>query len=875
MPLPHADPGPFLSSLDWLHRLGEIPWDVAAGDLPEAGRNAVDVAGDVPDAVIPGQVLPHLADDHPRHHASEVLGIDRNEHPGLARGIDATLETLSNPLTYLSLGKGSSGKLAAHFGVPFIKSMQHEIGGSAEAIEGAGKLLHKGAEALPEAVKKPAKAAATTVRRAMNWLDIPDEGKQLIDETTAKGQNTARAGTAEVERIYKDLSPAEQEAIGELAHGIARNGTKDRTAWQEITDPNAYLSGRKDIDVGKVVGAMQGRDRLAHVQRVEGIRDQAFSRGIRHNDDTYLARKFSGVRDTAAEPDVFGVPSPIKAREEELKTPGGLLKFLQHPDQAKVDLEFNALKADLHRAESQGRLAERAHLGNALTAGQQLPGGGDFSLANPQHVAQVRQHLAAMAKTQPDFAYRLGNIFNGIPSRENSPMGWFTQGLAGANGLFKKAATVGVVLPRLGFNVRNRVSALWQAISDDETRGTVGQSAKRVLSDLLGAVDDGYAHLTGSRLTGNEMTRNIGAIEQAFRTSGGSRTKAMEMVRAMPGGQLMHDALKHGVMDNFISSEQLLAKMAATPAKRRLNSLLDWPAEIGKGVEQRLRLGTFGDLVKGGMASAQAAKATKSAYLDYGVSGLANRVLRDVVPFGVFLSQNLKQQAGFLAKHPAVAVAAANVLGSSGDDKDIKYPWLEQQAAIPTGLDNDGNPQYFTGLGLPIEQLTQVPGTDVGGAYHDVVGNLNPVLKSAIAYGVNKDPQTGQNFGAYDRNPLTGEHGTTGRIYQELAATGLVQPFTNPIQQYSIATDPRTNFLEKALQLGTGAHFVSVDPTIAQREQLEQYVQDQPEIHQSVNYYQTGNDPGLDEVLHELQIAKTKLHQQRQLAKASLDRPTQ
>ena len=481
--------------------------------------------------------------------------------------------------------------------------------------------------------------------------------------------------------------------------------------------------------------------------------------------------------------------------------------------------------------------------------------------------------IAEIAKTQPDYAYKLENAFRGIPPRGDN---WFAKGLHASNRAFKAAATVGIVLPRIGFSVRNRIGNMWQVLSDDTARGTIGQNAKRALSDLFGAFDDGFIKLTGGakgRWSGSELTKALDHIENSKRQAQGSTAKFRELLAQHPDGQLMQEALDNGVLENFISSEELVSRMAKTPLGQRTLDVLEWPAEVSHGLEQRMRLGTFFDLRKGGIAKdgAEAAKSVRNEALDYSVAGQENRTMRDFLPFSSFMSQTMRQQGNFIARHPVALTATAPLFGVRDEEDLPRYEWMKSKMSLPVGLDEQGNPQFATGLGLPIEALSQVPGWSSDDIYGDIVGQLQPALKTAIAYAADKDPMTQRKFGQYSK--LFGEDaGELGRVTNVIKNTGLLQPISGPFDMAQSLLDARKSIPERLAQNLTGVRLASVDPDMAERQKLEDYLESNPSVRQYRGFFQQEGeeDPGLTELLKQLQESKGRLKAKREAAAAVL-----
>jgi hypothetical protein len=290
---------------------------------------------------------------------------------------------------------------------------------------------------------------------------------------------------------------------------------------------------------------------------------------------------------------------------------------------------------------------------------------------------------------------------------------------------------------------------------------------------------------------------------------------------------------------------------------------MQWPAAIGQGLEQRIRLGTFKELVKGGKSLDDAARIVKDTALDYNVPGIANRRFRDIVPFGAFITQNAKQQAGFIAKYPGVAVGAEHFFGEGHGD-ELKYPYMDEQLAIPNGLDEEGNPRYITSIGLPLEGLA-----NIGTSYRSTVGNLQPLLKAAASSVTGIDPFTGGQYGTYEK--IAGvEMGEAGRKLNMVASTGLLQPFTSLLQPITLAMDDRKSIPEKLMQATTYLRQTSVDPHRAERQRVEELLKDMPDVKQYKSYYKTDENPEVDELLGRLKDARAALKEKRAAAAAGL-----
>lgn len=889
------DRGPFLSFLEWLNQPSEAVLQASQGNFSAAGRKAADTLLNIPDVFLPGNVIPDLSRPEDRITASERFGIDPKENPLGAKLTDMIGGAAANPLSYLGIRGG-----AIKGGIPLTEGTA--IPGTAQAMSRGRELLEKGAGLLPESFRTGASKTGEVIRRTFNWLDVPEEGQAMLAASKGEGNVAARAATERAKQIYDPLSQAESEAVGEAAQQIMRGGTTDRSKWKIIQDQEAYLQsleGVPGIRVDKVREALKQRGELMNTLWDEGMSGGVFGRqfltpegqsisgtgikaqmqqdiksGLASADeslDQYVARRgftekgkgredyiqsqFSGFEDV--QDPVFRGSLPSALKKAEYDTPEKRLKLLQ--EQPGIDLEFSARDVDLRRAAQQGQLQQKASLGKRLTGKQ------DFTLADEAHRGAVNDAITEIRKTQPDFAYSLEQAFKGMKPRGQD---FFSRGLYNANRLFKGAATYGIVLPRIAFNVRNRVGGLWQALSNDQARGTLGATSRRALSDLFGAFDDALVKTIGTkRMSGSELTRSLDAVDNAFQQAGGSPTKVRELLRQEKNGELLVEALDNGVLQDFVSAEKLLEEMTRTPKAQRALDFMNWPAHITRGIEMRMRLGTYLDLRKSKVApdAGSAARTVSDTFLNYDTPGVENRLFRDVVPFGAFASQNIKQQSKFLTRHPVAGTVTAPLF-SEEDEGLPKYPWQSSQMAVPLGLDEQGNAQYLSGLGLPIEGLGIVPGLNPRDAYKDTVGSMQPLLKTAIQTLSGRDAFTGGQANTYS-NIAGNDLGEAGRLLNVFKGSGLnpLMSVTNPLEDI---LDQRQSSTEKLLENVTGLRMTSVDADRAAAQRIEQLLEARPDVKRYSGFYQTEKDPEVAELFTELRQAKERLKEKKAAAAA-------
>lgn len=855
--------GAFTSFLDWMDEVGQVPKNLLRGNPGAAGRNFLDALGDVVDAPLPGDWIPHIAKREDKVSGGELLGL---KEPGPLKAVaDVIIDTATNPLSLLTFGKGKGigilGKTVAGDGMT-LDPLSLALKGAGKAATGGAKavdrLLTPAASTVPSTVAQDTLARANrTVRNALGWHDLTPEQREVLDRAKAAGNTAAKAGTMAGQAALRGLTSAEQVALGDAFDGILWQGGKpaglvpgatvaDRLRHLAQLDPSLRLP--------ELAKAAEDVQRLHVMQWEEGKRLGVFSDQSPHGRPDYLQRQFTtpiGDDELVLGRPGGGGAAPNLTKGRQLETPEALLDYLQkHPENG---YERNALRRVLARAAGQGTAVERAALGKAIA-----PGFGALADAGDRSIAQ--ETIRELAKTAPDYAYRLDQAFNGM-----APRGWFSTLLAGSNRVFKPAAVYGVVIPKVGSIVRNQMGMAWQALS---TPGVPLSTQRHAVGNLLQAFDDGWAAVTGSRLGGGKLTRDLADIEHAFKASGGSAEAVTAQLRAAHRPDLA-EAVEHGVMDGFVSTEEIIKGTLREGWKGKAADIYHMPGTIFKGVEDRGRLATFLDL-RERYGAAKAAQLVKDAYLDYSVTGTANRTLRDVIPFASWIAGTVPQQAKFLSRTPAAAAAVAAVMGQ-GRDEPV-YPYLEDKTRIPLGVDDKGNPQYAVGLGLPVETLAQIP--DLSGSLLDagrsikrnVLASAQPLLKSAAGYITGEDPYFETPYGSYGKLPTSDQDSAAGRAWNQLAGAGVIEPIEANVRTAAKVVDPNRSAGLKALDLLTGTNVVSVDLDRAEQQQLREELRRHPEIRQRVDYYQTGDDADIKELLGKFRDAKDRLKEKRRAA---------
>ncbi len=181
------DRGAFLSALDWLNSLSGPVKNVLRGNLAGAGRQTVDLLGDVVDAALPGDWIPHIAQPEDEVTPTDLLGIDRKANPWLAGATDFVGDVALNPSTYIPgtwIAKG--------------------IGAAGSGAAKAASLLPEAAQPLVSAVKNTGAEAGSLIRRIAGEQRITDATGAAVRQGAGSGDVVARANKPALEEIFKD-----------------------------------------------------------------------------------------------------------------------------------------------------------------------------------------------------------------------------------------------------------------------------------------------------------------------------------------------------------------------------------------------------------------------------------------------------------------------------------------------------------------------------------------------------------------------------------------------------------------------------------------------------------------------------------------------
>ncbi len=419
-----------------------------------------------------------------------------------------------------------------------------------------------------------------------------------------------------------------------------------------------------------------------------------------------------------------------------------------------------------------------------------------------------------------------------------------------------RAATLGIIIPRPGFEVRNYIdSALWRGGSRatgeeyralDCVRG-LGEAFKPV---IWGKGPRGFDFDPSKTKWGQAAVdaKLLGSATPSLMY--GAEKWADEPISSFKGFLEPYTALTGGQPRQY----------AGLPWYRKWVGQL-WAPEVGiaggkrpaYGMTQEAgmrayattewlsRFPIFHAAMERGMTPSQAKALVDQIQYPYGrhvlgaiPTSFSERHMRTVVPFWRFAQRNIPYHLGQLINRPG-GLEAQTIKGAMYAQQEAAGPdayipqWMRQSVAVPLG----GPPneqQFLRQLGLSIEQIpfATAPGTFPGiGTVENMpsrraaqlaVSQMNPILSLIYKMTTGRDPYTQESIKDI-RGPLTAIGGPQMLAPQMLASGTPAGPL---MQSYTSFADERLDPWQKVLNWATGIRTGTYDlPKMRERELAE------------------------------------------------------
>lgn len=873
---PYEPQGILPNVLRAVDRPGQVARNVLAGRPGAAVRQSLDIIGDIIDAPLPGDWIPAATSREDYISGSELVGMDQT--PGIGRtAADIGIGLVTDPLTYLSFGAipaakqaAMGGKYAMELGIPFtggkmrtplavadqpIDPLSLAMRGADKAITGATKKLDQMASTSVAGVKpgytEGYDAFKAWIRRAAGAENLSPDVQRRLTEATAEGSAASKLWTKQAQDAMRGLTPDERNLltlanvgvdIGSLTPSAKVSATPLSGNFLADVDALARKYGK---DPAKLTAAAQRMGDIGSRQFGELASKQAFFGGAPQ--ENYLQRQWFGMEEPGMEFAAGSLPKAMKERK--ITTPEQAANLLNTGD---VGLELDAAKLMLNRATQQGKMLERANLARGLAPGSTATLADDLA-------KEAREAIKSTPNLAPDDAVALERMLGGMPAR-----GDVTGILAKMSRPIKGAMVYGVVIPKFGSLVRNKLGMGMQAAATPGVReeALTHLNPVNVLREMGKAWDEAY----GSTVFGkaDDISKDMALIEDAFKNA--KQTDDVQRALIAAKRPDLADAVKYGVMDGFVSTEEMVKELGRNPGLQKWAAdLYNAPGKMFQHMEQRGRLMTYKNLHKKGKPTQEAAQLTKDALYDYRISSPENRALRDVLPFAQFMAKSIPQQAKWISQRPAIGAASAPLFYDPSGEEGPVYPYMQGRSRIGVGEDEAGNALYLSGFGLPMESLDVLPnlsaspreaGRDVS---QGLLSSTQPLLKTAGAFATGTDPFFGTPFGSYNKIPLVGNAGDAGRLYNVAAGTGLLEPFGGgALRQLGNLTDEKKPIGARVADVLTGAKLTAVDPNIAEQRVLTDYLEARPEVSQYRTFYMNEPDAEFTSLMGNLRAAKKR-----------------
>lgn len=883
---PYAPEGILPNLLRFVDRPGQVVRNVLRGNPGAALRQGADILGELIDAPLPGDWIPSATSREDYVSGSELVGMEQK--PGFARtAVDIGVGLATDPLTYLSFGAvplakqvAGAGKYTMEAGIPFMGSkarttlatfdqpmdpLSLAMRGADTGIKKATGAIDRMTSSTSTAGKQSApltdgyEAAKTWVRRAAGAEDLTLDTKKSLQKGSAQAAAASKFWTGQGEVALKGLTTDERIMLGKAFYGVDAGTLNPKQVTQFVAmsdDPLrnvAALATKYGKDPVKMQQAAQRLLDISKRQWDEGVENGLFEAGAGR--DGYLQRQWY-MDETLSS----------SAKGTKLGTPDQVADFFnKHKD--AVGAELDAGRLLLNRATQQGKMMGQASVAKSMGGTGTLAGHNSLKSSAKEQIAQMA--AAGGFKGKDDVA-AITRAIDGMGPRDG-----MLKALAGWNRMVKGPMVYGIVLPKFGSMVRNKLGMAFQALATPGAREQAIPQLKSLFNDIGRSWDEAYGEVvfgTGKSFArGDEIGKAMTALDDAFLTAKNT-AEVSQVLRAKGAGELAN-AVDTGVLDGFVSTEELLTKLSASPGKQKWRDIRDAPGVMFQTLEQRGRLQMFLNLRKAGKSPEEAAMLTKDALYDYGLSSPENRALRDVLPFGQFMAKAIPQQAKMLSQQPASAAALAPLFYDPSGEEGPIYPYMQGKSRVGMGEDSAGNPLYLSGFGLPVESLDMLPNfsADMRVAGRDVQSGLlsstQPLLKTAAAFATGEDPYFGTAFGSYSKLPLVGEAGDVGRYVNMALGTGALEPFgAGIVRQIGQATDEKKPIGARALDLVTGAKLTAVDPDIAQARVISDYLEARPDVAQYRTFYKGEEDPEFAALMSELRAAKQRAKEKKEAA---------
>jgi hypothetical protein len=396
--------------------------------------------------------------------------------------------------------------------------------------------------------------------------------------------------------------------------------------------------------------------------------------------------------------------------------------------------------------------------------------------------------------------------------------------------LFKPYVTIGLgVVPNPAFHVRNAVFGMLQAATH---RDIGAASGLRHMVDIANeAVAKAVEKIPGlPKINRTQLNRLMRGEGTDAIVKGTNRTE-LEIAQLLQETGVTRQSFVRfeGMVDDIAPAAAEAAK-AKKVSKQAYELLLGtkFPGMIANGIEDRMRANGFIAALRKGLDPADAAQATRDAFIDYQLVSGMQRNLRDVIPFAQFTIGQTPRTLRTAVENPRVFSPFREL---ARDDSGALAPeYVREQTHLGLGRDKEGNPTYLTGFASGFEDINKFWPGSMERMLQRGAASTTPPVKALAEQMAGKDLFFGTERGAYRRDTPFAQlmpDVIAGRKTRKIktkegekeiteVSPGFLRalqylPISRQISMFNQVFDERKSVWQKSISLLTGVKVVSVN----------------------------------------------------------------
>jgi len=310
---------------------------------------------------------------------------------------------------------------------------------------------------------------------------------------------------------------------------------------------------------------------------------------------------------------------------------------------------------------------------------------------------------------------------------------------------------------------------------------------------------------------------------------GTDQAKRWETMGVLGSGQtreFSQDVFKQKIKELTVTGKPtLLEKMKLPTTTPGVGKVFRAGQKVGEIVEGASRVAHYQAALRSGMDHLSAMDSVKKYLFDFNeLTDFERKYMRTTVFFYSWQKKQLGMLAKAMTEKTGEMATLFRATTQPSTERGAMPPWLRSTTAIPFGKDTEGNQQYFSGLGSPLEPIQNLdilnyPITERIGS------QLTPALRMPMELMSGKDfrmqadiPELTKAYKGFPYSMLPGYTETTtpkGKQMTTADPWALWALRSSPVSRAASTMgqiqDPRKELLNRVMSVTTGARVVSVD----------------------------------------------------------------